>query len=212
LRRDAERLDLPVPPRIEIETLFLETARRAFGSRDGIIRVEWSCAPGGKLELIATPRELGVEKTSWRANTGETIHPGPEARHNTKHVEVDAYLLGREEALAHQVDEILLFDAAGTLVEGSASNCLVVNALGRLVTPARSLGTVEGLGLTIVRENRSDISEAKLKMGDLLAARELMATNGVRGVVSIVELDGEKIGNGETGPWAKRLRRIFFRE
>ena len=63
-----------------------------------------------------------------------------------------------------------------------------------------------------MRENRSDISEAKLKMGDLLAARELMATNGVRGVVSIVELDGEKIGNGETGPWAKRLRRIFFRE
>jgi branched-subunit amino acid aminotransferase/4-amino-4-deoxychorismate lyase len=39
-----------------------------------------------------------------------------------------------------------------------------------------------------------------------------MATNGVRGVVSIVELDGEKIGNGEPGPWANRLRRIFFRE
>ena len=39
-----------------------------------------------------------------------------------------------------------------------------------------------------------------------------MATNAVRGVVSIVELDGVPIGDGVAGPWAKRLRKIFFRE
>jgi D-alanine transaminase len=212
LRRDAKRLGLPLPGRSEIETLFLETAREAFGSGDGIIRVEWSHAPGDELELVATTRPLGEEKTSWRARVGKTVHPGPEARHNTKYVDVDAYVLGREETVAHQVDEILLFDTGGALVEGSASNCLVVDSEGRLVTPARSLGAVEGLGLTIVRENHRHISEAKLRIEDLRTARELMATNGVRGVVSIVELDGEKIGNGEPGPWANRLRRIFFRE
>jgi D-alanine transaminase len=212
LRRDAARLGLPVPPRIEIEALFLDTASRKFGGSDGIIRVEWSHAPGAEPELIATTRELGIEKTSWRARVGKTLHPGPEARRNTKHVAVDAYFLGRDECEVHQVDEILLFDADGFLVEGSSSNCLVVDAEGRLVTPAASLGAVEGLGLTIVRENRSDISEAKLRIEKLRSAKELMATNGVRGVVSIVELDGEKIANGEPGPWAKRLRRIFFRE
>lgn len=212
LRRDAARLGLPAPEGREIERLLLETAERVFGRGDGIVRVEWSRAPGAQPELIATHRELGVEKTCWKARSAETVHPGPEQRHNTKFVAVDAYFLARDECERLDVDEVLLFDVDGFLVEGAGSNCLVVDADGSLLTPASSLGAVEGLGLTIVRENRPEIREAKLTRDDLRNAREVMATNGVRGVVSIVDFDGEKVGDGEAGPWARRLRRIFFRD
>jgi len=108
---------------------------------------------------------------------------------------------------------VLLFDAHGYLVEGAHSNCLIVDDAGRLVTPAKHLGGVEGLGLTIVRESRPEISEAELSLGDLRAAREVMGVNAVRGVIPIIELDGKPIGSdGKTGAWAQRLRRIFFRD
>jgi branched-subunit amino acid aminotransferase/4-amino-4-deoxychorismate lyase len=212
LRRDAERLGLALPDPRDIENLFLETARDTFGTGDGVLRIEWSHAPGESLELIAAPRELGFEKVEWRAGASDTLHPGPEARHNTKYVAVDAYLIARAEAQRRGLDEVLLFDRNGSLVEGSGSNFLIVDCDENLLTPAAELGAVEGLGLTIVRENHPAIREAKLTLDDLYGARELMATNGVRGVVSIVELDGEPVGGGVAGPWAMRLRKIFFRE
>jgi D-alanine transaminase len=212
LRRDAERLGLSVPRRDAVEALLLETAIEAFGRGDGIVRIEWSAAPGAPPELMASHRPLGEDPPRWRARVAETCHPGPEARRNTKFVSVDAYAEAREEAITHGVDEVLLFDAEGHLVEGGHSNCLLVDADGTLVTPVTTLGAVEGLGLTIVRENRSDIREAKFSLADVYAARELMGVNAVRGVVPIIELDGKRIADGEPGPWARRLRQIFFRD
>jgi D-alanine transaminase len=78
------------------------------------------------------------------------------------------------------------------------------------VTPDLELGPVEGLGLEIVRESTPEIAPARLELPDVHEARELIAVNAVRGVVPIVELDGEPLGDGEPGPWARRLRAMFF--
>ena len=212
LRRDAARLGLPMPDARDVEALFLATARDGIGRGDGIVRIEWSAAFGDAPELIATHRGLGADPRTWRAVVSRACHPGPEARRNTKFVHVDVYDAGRLEAQTRSVDEVLIFDAAGHLVEGAHSNCLVVDAGGRLVTPAANLGGVEGLGLSIVRENQPEIREATLTLEDLRAARELMGVNAVRGVVPILEFDGRPIGGGRTGPWAERLRKIFFRD
>jgi len=211
LRRDAERLGLPLPSRIEIENIFLATAAKTFGSGDGIVRVEWSHLPKGEPELIAITRPLGDVPNRWRAAVSRTVHPGLAFRANTKYVDVEAYDLGRSEVRAADFDEVLLFDAEGFLVEGAHSNILLVQADGRLVTPAPSLGGVEGLGLTIVRENRPEVGNALLRREDLSAAVEVMSCNAVRGVVPIIELDGEPIPADRPDSWALRLRQLFFR-
>jgi branched-subunit amino acid aminotransferase/4-amino-4-deoxychorismate lyase len=190
--------------------MLVEAARSAFGNGDGIVRIEWSRATGAAPELIPQPRPLGAHVDRWRAIHSRVTHPGPEERHNTKSVDVLAYDLARQEAREAGVDEVLLFDREGRLVEGSRSNIIVVTESGRVVIPAPKLGAVEGLGLTIVLEDHPEIAGADLTRDDVGRARELMSVNCVRGVVPIVELDGRPVADGEAGPWARRLGSAFF--
>ncbi len=155
------------------------------------------------------PRPIGPEPDCWLAAASEVTHPGPERRRNTKHVDVTAYDVAREEVAKLGLDEVLLFDSGGLLVEGSRSNFLVVTEAGRLVTPDPALGAVEGLGLTIVLENHPTIDFAKLSRDDVACSRELLSINIVRGVVPIVRLGDHPIAQGEPGPWAIRLRHLF---
>ena len=148
----------------------------------------------------------------WRAATSRAIHPGLGNRHNTKFVRVEAYDTARNEVRESRVDEVLLFDSDGFLVEGSHSNLLLATDAGELLTPSPELGAVEGLGLTIVRESHPEIRDARLERESVLGARELMSVNCVRGVVPITELDGIPVSTGEPGPWARRLGVIFFRD
>lgn len=211
LRRDAARLGLPRPDPEEAEHLLVETARRAFGRANGIVRVEWSREGDGPPALVGSSRGLGEDLDRWRACCAETVHPGPEARGGAKSVAVEAYTLARDEIRDRGVNEVLLFDRAGFVVEGARSNLLVVDEEGRLLTPDPALGAVDGLGLEIVREQHPQIAPAQLRREDLLQARELLAVNAVRGVVPIVLLDDEPVGSGRPGPFSKRLREPFFR-
>jgi len=127
-------------------------------------------------------------------------------------VNVPVYDIARAESEESEVDEVLIFDADGLLVEGGRSNVILVTTSGRLVTPDLELGAVEGLGLNIVLENRPEIAFAKLTRKDVASARELMSVNAVRGVIPIVEFAGRPIGDGRSGPWARRLRNLFRSE
>lgn len=206
---------MPVPAQIEIESLLVESARSAFGKHksdgdgDGILRIEWSRAAAGPPELRVVPRALGPEPDSWLAAISAATHPGPGKRRNTKFVDVEAYDFAREEVRKSELDEVLLFDDEGHLVEGVRSNLILVTDSGRLVTPDLSLGAVEGLGLELVLESRPQIAMARLTRDDLASARELMSVNIVRGIVPIVELDGRPIAKGRSGPWARRLGSLF---
>ena len=209
LRRDAGRLGLPLPDRCEIERRFLEAAAESFGAGDGIVRLEWSHLPSGPPELIATPRAYVPLPEVWKAATSSIVHPGREFRANTKYVDVSAYDLSRKDVAANDYDEVLLFDAQGHLVEGSHSNFIVVLADGRLVTPSLELGGVEGLGLSVVRDDYPELEELEIHLDTLRNAQELMSVNAVRGVVPITELDHQPIGTGHPGPWSIRLGAIF---
>lgn len=229
LRRDAARLGLPLPERVAIERLADATARAELAGRDGILRLEWSRAAGdgrpaergaglavargdASPTLVASTRPLGPDPATWRAVSSGTIHPGPGPHRGSKAVDLPAYDEARREALAAEVDEALLFDGAGRLVEGGRTNLVVVTSDGFRLTPARGLGPVEGLGLEIVREAVPRIVETlALDRRDLARAAELVAINAVRGAAAIVELDGHPVGGGACGPLAMRLRGLFGR-
>lgn len=213
LRRDAGRLGLELPDRSEIARLLIETATRHFPPpEEGIVRIEWSATTdAGSPGLRASARALVPAPQRWRVRSALTRHPGPGDRRNTKQIGVAAYESARAEAAVADVDEVLLFDAAGRVVEGSFTNLLIVTGEDdELRTPALSLGPVEGIGLAIVREHTPALQEAHLGRDELASARELMAVNAVRGIAPIVELDGHRIGGGEPGPWARRLGPLFW--
>ncbi|MCR9095563.1 MAG: aminotransferase class IV [bacterium] len=211
LRRDAARLGLPLPDAREVERLFLTTARVEFGGNDGIVRLEWSHLPGEPPELLAKPRAFKPLPDRWRAASSKNVHPGREFRANTKYVDVTTYDLGREEVAANDIEEVLLFDGDGFLVEGGHSNFVVVTESGDLVTPDFDLGGVEGLGLAVLRHGRPELGFARLDRAALTRAREVMSVNAVRGVVPIVAIDGRPVGSGAPGPTSHRLQAVFGR-
>ena len=211
LRRDAGRLGLELPDRGEIARLLIETAARHFAPpAEGIVRIEWSAATdAGSARLRASARSLVPAPDRWRVRSALTRHPGPEARRNTKQIGVAAYDSARAEAAVGDVDEVLLFDGEGRVVEGSFTNLLIATGDGELQTPALSLGAVEGIGLTIVREHTPALREVRLERHALGSVQELIAVNVVRGIAPIVEFDGRRVGSGEPGPWARRLDPLF---
>jgi branched-subunit amino acid aminotransferase/4-amino-4-deoxychorismate lyase len=209
LLRDAARLEMPLPNLREVEQRLVETAVSQLGQGDGIVRVEWSRLPDAPPELIATTREMGAEQNVWRAGRSQAIHPGLADRRNTKSVAVDAYDLARSEIAEQEIDESLLFDESGFLVEGGRSNLLIVMPRAGLLTPDLELGAVEGLGLTIVLESPAEIERVRITQDELRSAEELMAVNAVRGVTPIIAFDGRPVGNGAPGRWSKRLQPLF---
>jgi len=212
LRRDAARLGLPLPERTAIERLALATAARELGRRDGAIRLEWSGEAGAAPALGATTRALGPDGPIWRARTAAAVHPGGGERGGAKAISVAVHEAARAEQVASGVDEVLIYDGGGRLVEGSRANLVVTTREGLARTPDERLGGVTGLGLEIAREACPEIrASLELDRAAVAGARELIAVNAVRGAVAITELDGAPIGDGRPGPLAVRLRGVFVR-
>jgi branched-chain amino acid aminotransferase len=106
------------------------------------------------------------------------------------------------------VDEAVLFDGAGRLVEAARSNLIVFDAFGRLVTPPLERGAVAGIAREVLLERVKELRCRDVSASDLRAAREVVAVNAVRGARPIVRLDGREIGTGQ-GAAHDRLARAL---
>jgi branched-subunit amino acid aminotransferase/4-amino-4-deoxychorismate lyase len=113
--------------------------------------------------------------------------------------------LAADDARAAGVDEAILLDASGTLIEGATSNLFVASQEGRLWTPAIASGAVAGIARSLALERIPEIEERDIAKSELLAAKELIAVNAVRGARPITRLNDRKVGDGRPGPWSARL-------
>jgi len=211
LARDARTLGLGEPEPAEIGEVLARLAREAFGDGDGIVRLEARSDDAGRLRLVGSSRGLGADPASWSALCSRVTHPGPDGPPGVKRSDHPAAAAGRDEALRAQVDEALLFDARGLLVEGARSSPVVVLADGRAVTPPLGLGGVAGLARAIALDSDAGIQEADLERAALTTAREIVALNAVRGARPVVRLDGRAVGDGRPGFAARYLASVVER-
>jgi branched-subunit amino acid aminotransferase/4-amino-4-deoxychorismate lyase len=118
-------------------------------------------------------------------------------------------IVARLEAREAGADDALFLTTDGRVSEASTANVFVVRE-GALLTPGRTaailpgttrdwlLGWAESAGLRA--------QEADLRPDDLLAADEAFLSSSVAGVLPATRLDGEPIGAGLPGPYARRAR------
>lgn len=204
LRRDAGVLGLAEPDPSLCERALRELAREAFGAGDGIVRLEWR-----GTRLVGRPRPLGEERETWRAVLARAVHPGPGVTAGVKRIDLPHVARARDEARAAGADEAILLDAEGRIVEGARTNLVIVLAGGAVVTPPLARGAVAGLARQIVLEGAPEIREADLPRDEIFAAREVVATNGVRGARPVVAIDRRPVGDGRPGPLARRLAALL---
>lgn len=205
LARAAGELRLGELPEARVLRALAELARAAFGEGSGVVRLQASRDSLG-LHLVGVPRALGPEPESLRAIVVRLPGAaGPGAAGGTKVVSRLALALAADAARDAGVDEALLLDAAGRLVEGARTSAIAVDAAGRLSTPPLALGAVAGIAREVLLERVAELAERVVAEPELRMAREIVVANAVRGARPVVRLDGRPVGDGRPGPWARRL-------
>ncbi len=205
LARAARELRLGELPEANVLRALAELARAAFGEGSGVVRLQAS-RDGLGLHLVGVPRALGPEPDAWSAVVVRLPGAaGPTAAGGLKVASRLALALAADAARDAGADEALVVDSAGRLVEGTRTSAIAVDAAGRLSTPPLSLGGVAGLAREVLLERVPELSLRVVSERELGLAREIVVANAVRGARPVVRLDGRAVGDGQPGPWARRL-------
>jgi branched-subunit amino acid aminotransferase/4-amino-4-deoxychorismate lyase len=212
LERDARRLEIGEVDPEQVLRVLTELGRAAFGPGEGIVRVQASRSSRGKLHLVGIPRELGPEPRRWAARTAPFPHQGPMPWSGAKVTSHLLTALAAASAREAGLDEALLLDSHGYLVEGARSNLVLVGPTGTPATPDLARGGVAGIAREILCERVALLERRDIVGTEVGQARELIAVNAVRGARPIVRVDGSDVANGEPGPWARRLDDILSAE
>jgi branched-chain amino acid aminotransferase len=165
--------------------------------------------PAGSTRLItAAPYEPPAEEL-YRRGVSTLLLPEPwiDSRSplaGLKSLSYQANRLALLRAEAAGAFEALLLNERGRLAEGSRSNVIVALADG-LFTPPAGDGCLAG---TVRRRllEQGAVAERSLGTEDLHAAREVLLTNSLIGVLPVGRIDGGEIPVGRS---ADRLRRLL---
>ncbi len=230
LERSATALGITLPPLADIERAIFDTLAAA-AEPDAYVRVmvtrgagelglDPALADQPRLIVIVRPvkppdpkqYEEGVEVAvvgcSRSAAPGQPGALDPQVKSGNYLVSV----LAVAQARAAGAYEAILTDSVGRITEGGSSNFFLVRG-GRIGTPPVSAGLLEGITrgkvIAVARANGLAVDELPLWPSDLRGADEAFLTSSVRGLVPMVRVDGQPIGDGRPGPITRRVMALY---
>jgi branched-chain amino acid aminotransferase len=169
------------------------------------------------LSLVAVPfgnyvdidRGLSVCVSSWKRSDDNAI-PG-RAKISGNYANT---ALIKNEAVLNGYDEAIVLNQQGHVVEGSAENVFLVRD-GVLITPSPADGILEGITRDTIMKIATDelgipVVERQIGRTELYVADEVILTGTGAQVAVVTSVDQRTIGNGEPGPIASVLQRMYF--
>lgn len=143
------------------------------------------------------------ERGPWRIGVGAG-HPGPGAgaHKQTARVPWDRALA---EARRRGLDELLMLDEAGRVVEGSRTSLFAVMDDGTVWTPPLTLGALPGVARAracdLLVRGGMEVRERVVSLETLMAAREVICTNAWLGAVPVASLETGEVFEIHLGSW-----------
>lgn len=120
--------------------------------------------------------------------------------------------LARIEALKSGVDEAIMLNMSGMVVEGTAENIFIVKD-EMLVSPPLTSGALDGITrssiLTIAQHLGINFQICDISRDELYYADEVFLTGTAAEIKSIGEIDKITIGNGRTGKITTKLLDLY---
>jgi len=121
-------------------------------------------------------------------------------------------ILAKIQANYAGVHEAFLLDSEGYVAEGTGDN-IFVSKNGVIKTPPLSSSVLKGITrdtvIDLAKKLGYNVVEERLTLHELYVADELFITGTAAELVPVVEIDGRKINNGETGEITKKLSEEF---
>ncbi len=152
-----------------------------------------------------------------RVKTGIRVVSMPDIRWQRRDIKSTALLaqvLGKERAVSENAYEGWMVED-GYVTEGTSSSAYIIKD-GKVVTRPLSNSILPGVTrrtlLHLMQECDVELDERLFTIEEAYAADEAFITSASTFVLSIVDIDGRKIGDGTPGPLARRLREIYLEE
>jgi D-alanine transaminase len=152
-------------------------------------------------------------KTGIRVKSVEDIRW---ARRDIKSVALLAQVLAKQAAAAEGCQEAWMHED-GVVTEGGSSTAFIVLGEGddaRIVTRENSRKILPGCTraalLALTQETGIPVQERAFTLTEAYGAQEAFLTSATNFVMPVTEIDGRKIGGGQVGPVARRLRELYI--
>jgi D-alanine transaminase len=133
-------------------------------------------------------------------------------RRDIKSVALLAQVLAKQAAAEAGCDEAIMVED-GVVTEGGSSTAWIVKGdtlISRPLSNAVLPGITRAAVLAYLAETGMKFEERTFTVAEMLAADEVIVTAATALVMPATELDGQRIGGGQPGPAARRLREIYF--
>ncbi len=163
------------------------------------------------LVITLCPKSFG-KLTAGKAVTVPDIRW---KRCDIKTIGLLAQVLARQAAAKKGAYEALMFDERGFITEGGASNAWIVDKDNNLVTrPVLNSTILKGVTRNVLqvlcKEKNIQIIERPFSVKEAYKAKEVFVTAATSLVVSIVEIDGYKIGNSKPGVLTSMIFKMYM--
>ncbi|PLX87635.1 MAG: branched-chain amino acid aminotransferase [Desulfuromonas sp.] len=185
-------------------------------------QVGFQRAMNGDLTSLIIAREFkgfddGLYRDGMLVRIAQTRRNAPEAINpQIKSISNLNSLLGKLEAQAAGVAEVIMLNSRGHLCEGSASNIFWCRD-GWVLTPSPATGLLEGVTRAAVmglceKKLKLKVVEGEYRLQDLKYSDEVFLSSTSLEVMPVVQVDDFVIKDGRVGPVARRLRLELHRD
>ena len=225
LERSASAIGLQLPVKLEELSAIIRQVCLASGVDQGNIMIFVGRGPGGfTLDIRECPqaslyvvakRFVPRAQSFWTqgVTAARTSIPAKQGwMSQIKSVNYLPNVLMKKDALDQGADFPLCFDDNGFLVEGSTENAVVVDAQGIFVVPELKnalVGTTLTRAMNLAGQFMSVVTRP-VPETELYDCQEIILLGTSIDAVSVVQYNGQRIGNGQPGPVSKRLRELLI--
>ncbi|MFQ6022949.1 MAG: aminotransferase class IV [Acidiferrobacterales bacterium] len=221
------RLTLPFD-REELTRTLKECVRRS-GLRDAY--VEMICTRGMSPTFSRDPRDAinqfiaFVIPFSWIANEEQRKRglnlvvssvrriPPESVDPRVKNYHWLDFIQAMFEAYDRDAENVVLLDVNNNVTEGPGFNLFIIKN-GELTTPVRGVleGITRGTVLDLCAELNIPATAELLSADALRDADEVFITSTAGGIMPVSRIDNVAIGNGQPGPFTKRLTDLYWQK
>lgn len=192
--------------------IYLQVSRGNPGDRDFV----YPSADTAPTVVMFTQSKPGLAdnptaKTGMKVASVEDLRWG---RRDIKTVQLLYPSMAKMEAKSRGADDAWMVQD-GKVTEGSSNNAYIVKN-GKIITRELSHDILHGITraavLRFAKEAQMQVEERSFTIEEAQSADEAFITSASAFVLPVVEIDGAKIGNGQPGNVAARLREIYLEE
>ena len=227
LERSLSELSIPTPMSRAALTIVLKEAVRQNRVRDGLVylQVGRGVAPRGHAfpdqptapSVVITVSAVDRPALEAKAAKGIKVITTPENRWGRCDIKTVGLLpnaLAKQAAKEKGAGEAWFVDELGFVTEGASSNAWIIDADGVLRTRDTNANILRGVTrrtlLDVLAGEGMKVEERPFTPQEALDAREAFITGAGSLVLPVTAVDGKPVGNGEVGPVAMKLRRLYI--